>query len=118
MFDIGCNRCGGRNSECELCGGTDRVQKFRCPSAILSKAMPSTQVGVDLLMRAYLAYDSRHVLPVGGGWLDQSRSWVACCEIIDHERGRLEAMRRAKQEQDQRAAQARAKRPSPARGRR
>lgn len=60
-------------------------------------------------MRSYLAFDMRHVLPVDGGYLDQSRSFVAACEIIDDERGRLERMKEAKREQDSRAAQARAK---------
>lgn len=118
VFDIGCNRCGGRNDECDSCGGLNRVAMYQCPTATLRAAPQASQVAVDLLIRAYLAYDSRQTLPVGGGWLDQSRSWAACCEIIDDERGRLEEMRRAKYEQDQRAAQARSRRPSSARVRR
>lgn len=83
------------------------MDRYRCPSALFRSARSDTVVKVDLLVRAYIAYDTRHVLPVGGGLLDQSRSFLAGCEIIDEERGRLEQMRRTKQEQEARAAKAR-----------
>jgi hypothetical protein len=38
-------------------------------------------------MRAYHHYDSRNVLPAAGAWLDQTRSFVMCVELIDAERG-------------------------------
>lgn len=87
------------------------MQQYRCPSALLRDAPAATRVGVDLLMRAYIAYDARHVLPVGGGLLEQTRSFMAACEIIDDERGRLQQMVHQQQEQDARAAKARQNRP-------
>lgn len=37
-------------------------------------------------MRAYHHYDSRNVLPSSGAWLDQTRSFVMCVELLDSER--------------------------------
>lgn len=66
------------------------------------------RVQVDLLMRAYLAMDRRNVLPVDGGFIEQSRSFLQACEIIDAERGRFEEMKEDKRERDRQAAQAKA----------
>ncbi len=62
---------------------------------------------VDLLMRAYMHYEGRHVLPVDGGLLDQSRAFLSACEIIDAERGRLEQMKETKREREREAAKSR-----------
>jgi len=78
---------------------------YRCPTAIVGEASPVLRQQVDLLMRCYLQYDSRHVLPVDGGVIEQTRSFVSGCEIIDGERSRLEMMKQEKRERDQLAAQ-------------
>lgn len=43
-------------------------------------------VQLDLLLRAYAHYDRRNVLPSSGAWLDQSRSFLACVDLLDAER--------------------------------
>ena len=72
---------------------------------ILGDASPPTQLQVDLLIRCYLQFEARHVLPVDGGLINQTRSFVAGCEIIDAERGRYEAMKEAKRERDRLTSQ-------------
>jgi hypothetical protein len=80
---------------------------YRCPSALLGSARKDTAMQVDLLMRAYMHYEGRHVLPVDGGLLDQSRAFLSACEIIDAERGRLEQMKETKREREREAAKSR-----------
>lgn len=58
-------------------------------------------------MRCYLQYEGRHVLPVDGGLMNQTRAFVAGCEIIDAERGRYESMKDEKRERDRLLAQSR-----------
>ena len=84
------------------------VDLYRCPNQTLKDASPQHQMWVDLLMRAYIQMDARHVLPVDGGLLNQTRSFVAACEIIDAERGRLETLKQEKRERDREAAQRKA----------
>ena len=81
-----CYRCAGTLPECELCQGTDRVMHYRCPSSIVAEGPPGMAVHLDLLMRAYRQYDKRSILPVGGAYLDQSRSFLAAVEVIDAEK--------------------------------
>jgi len=50
------------------------------------------KIHVDLLMRAYSAYDKRNILPVQGAWLDQSRSFLAAVEVIDAEKAYWDSM--------------------------
>lgn len=109
VFQIGCSACAGENPECVQCQGLGKVDQYRCPTALVKSAPALTQVHLDLLIRCYVHYEARHALPVGGGLLEQSRSFLAACEIIDAERGRLTALVEAKRERDQRAAAARAK---------
>ena len=109
VFDIGCNRCLGQDYDCELCGGINRVPQHRCPTALMGEATPLDRMSVDLLMRSYIQLDLRSVLPVAGGFLDQTRGFAAACEIIDSERGRIEQIKADAREREQRAAQARSK---------
>jgi hypothetical protein len=108
VFEIGCGTCYGRDHACERCDGLGRIELYRCPTAVLSEAHPLMRVQVDLLMRAYLAMDRRNVLPVDGGFIEQSRSFLQACEIIDAERGRFEEMKEDKRERERQAAQAKA----------
>ncbi|MGA1609020.1 MAG: hypothetical protein ACO4CT_18695 [Planctomycetota bacterium] len=109
VFDIGCNRCLGSDADCELCGGINRVPQYECPTAQMAKANPLDRMSVDLLMRSYIQLDSRSVLPVAGGFLEQTRGFAAACEIIDSERARIEQIKAEAREREQRAAQARSK---------
>ena len=105
VFSIGCGSCHGKDLACPRCKGLGTVEMFRCPSKLLEDAPAHTQVQVDLLLRCYLQFDSRHVLPVDGGLLDQSRTFVAGCDIIDAERGRYESMKEEKRERDRMVSQ-------------
>ena len=87
VWESSCPRCADTNSECERCEGTGVVAYHRCPSAMLRETPQYLQVKIDLLMRAYSHYDRRNVLPVAGAWLDQSRSFLSCVDLIDAERG-------------------------------
>lgn len=46
------------------------------------------------LLDSYAAWDAHGVLPVAGGWLDQSRVWVRWVRIIGSERALIEEERR------------------------
>ena len=105
VFQTGCGSCHGKDLSCGRCGGIGVLDQHRCPSMILGDASPPTQLQVDLLMRCYLQFEARHVLPVDGGLINQTRSFVAGCEIIDAERGRYEAMKEAKRERDRLTSQ-------------
>ncbi len=85
------------------------IELYRCPSQTLGEAPPQTRLAVDLLMRCYLQFDGRHVLPVDGGLINQTRSFVSGCEIIDGERGRYEEMKETKREHDKLTAQRKGK---------
>ena len=67
-------------------------QHFRCPRSIIKEAPKGTQVHVDLLIRSYMHYDTRNVLPAVGGWLDQTRSFLYCVDLIDSEKAYWEGM--------------------------
>ena len=104
MCEAGCGTCHGQDRGCVACAGRGVIEQFRCPSATLGAAPGYLQHQVDLLLRCYLQYDNRHTLPVEGGLLDQTRSFVAWCEIIDAERGRYESMKEEKRQRDSEAA--------------
>lgn len=108
VFQIGCGTCHGKDLACERCGGLGVIDMHRCPNNVLGDAPAPQQLQVDLLLRCYLQYEARHVLPVDGGLINQSRSFVAGCEIIDAERGRYEAMKEEKRERDRLAQKAKA----------
>ena len=78
---------------------------YRCPTQILAEAHPGLRLQVDLLLRSYLQLEARHVLPVDGGFLDQTRSFISALELIDAERARLESIKEAKRERDRQAQQ-------------
>ena len=107
VFQVGCGACHGNDYACGRCGGIGVIDLFRCPGKYLGDAPAALQLQVDLLMRCYLQYDTRHVLPVDGGLLDQARTFVAGCDIIDAERGRYESMKEEKRERDRMTAQRR-----------
>lgn len=87
MWSSPCPFCHGSEEECDKCGGSGSVLYNRCPNSMVAEAPKATQLKLDLLMRAYHHYDTRNVLPSEGAWLDQSRSFLMCVEIIDAERG-------------------------------
>jgi hypothetical protein len=52
---------------------------------MVREAPSATQVHLDLAMRAWSHYNRRNVLPAEGAWLDQTRSFLACVDLIDAE---------------------------------
>lgn len=88
---------------------------YRCPSQVVNEAPPHQRLQVDLLMRSYLQLEARHVLPVGGGLLDQTRSFVSALELIDAERARLESIKEEKRERDRQARERSMSSPRPRR---
>lgn len=104
-----CPECRGTEDECGACKGTGEVEYYQCPRAIIDSASKPTRVKLDLLMRAYHHYDRRNVLPSEGAWLDQSRSFLACVEIIDSERGHWEQVMHEHQEREMKRVQAQGK---------
>jgi len=78
---------------------------------MVTSAPQSLRLHVDLMMRAYHHYDRRNVLPAQGAWLDQSRSFLACVEIIDSERNYWEGVLHEHQEREMKRMQAQTKSP-------
>lgn len=115
VFEVTCSKCAGSGyvestgDGCLACGGSGLFSFDRCPTAVLSGMAPWDRVTMDHLMRSYLQYDSRHVMPLSGGYSDQSAFWCSAVDVIDSERGRLESMLEEKQERERKAAEARAK---------
>ena len=86
VWESSCPRCSGTLPDCGRCGGTGEVSYDRCPSAVIDKSGRGLQMTLDLLLRAYSHYDRRNVMPMSGGWLDQSRSFLCGVDLIDSER--------------------------------
>lgn len=59
----------------------------RCPASIVTP-------DVWKLMDAYAAFDAHGVLPIDGGWENQSRCFVRWTRVIGAERARIEEERR------------------------
>ena len=100
VWESTCPKCSGTRPDCPRCEGTGEVSHRQCPNAIIGNASTATQIKLDLLMRSYVHYDSRNVLPVEGAWLDQSRSFLACVDLIDSEKGHWEGLRQAHTERE------------------
>ena len=88
-----CGSCHGADLNCVHCHGTNKIHQRRCPSSIIAEAPTHLRVQVDLLMRSHRHYNERSVLPVEGGWLDQSRSYLAAVDLIDSERAYWDGVR-------------------------
>jgi len=93
VWESTCPRCSGTDSECARCEGEGVASYNRCPNAVVRESSKSEMLHLDLLMRAYSHYDRRNVLPSGGAWLDQTRSFLACVDLIDAERNHWEGIR-------------------------
>ena len=109
VFHIGCSACAGQDPDCEDCKGTGEIAMHRCPSALLD-AEPDLSVGVGMLVRAYVQYDARHVLPCGKrGYMEHPATFTHGVEIIDSERARWERMRDDARERERKAAEMRSR---------
>jgi hypothetical protein len=95
-----CPFCAGKDATCEHCQGTNIVELYRCPHAMVGERE------FDLVMLAQHVEQGR--LPDPGGWLDQSAtfaavfptllreiaSWRAKAMSIEQERIRQQTQRR------------------------
>ena len=117
VWESTCPKCAGTDPTCERCDGSGEVGYNECPNAVMRRADTGTQVHLDLLMRSYNHYDSRNVLPVVGAWLDQSRSFLACIDLIDSEKGYWERIRQDYTDREMQRAES-ARTASAAKGRR
>ena len=109
VWESGCPRCGGADSECARCGGKGVASHRRCPEAIIREAPRSTQAVIELLIRAYSHYDRRNVLPAPGGWLDQTKSFILCVDLIDAERGYWEGLLNEHHDRERQRAEAKSR---------
>lgn len=109
VFTTSCAACGGGLSDepCSDCNDTGLIEYSRCPSAILREVPVYQQEALDALLRCYIQYDSRQVLPVAGGYGDQSPFFARCVDLLDREHGRYLAMEQEKRERDRKAAEMR-----------
>ena len=87
VWSSSCPECGGVDPDCTRCEGVGEVDHHRCPASFVFEAPPHLRSRLDLLMRAHRHYDERNVLPAQGAWLDQTRSFLMCIDLIDAERG-------------------------------
>lgn len=109
VWDSTCPRCSGSDGNCPRCEGKGEVSYDRCPSSMVRERGVGMEKQIDLLMRSYSHYDRRNVLPVVGGWLDQSRSYLACIDLIDAERGFWETTLHEYQDRQRKSEEMRAK---------
>ena len=106
VWESSCSRCYGNDPDCKKCEGRGEVGHYQCPTAIIKNSSASTQLHLDLLMRSYHHYDARNVLPVSGAWLDQSRSFLVCVDLIDSEVGHWEQLMHEHHEREAKRAEA------------
>ncbi len=111
VWESTCPRCSGSDGNCQRCEGTGEISHDRCPNSMVKEAGVGMQTHIDLLMRSYSHYDRRNVLPVDGGWLDQSRSYLSCIDIIDSERSYWEGILQEYQERQRKVAEMKSKAP-------
>ncbi len=64
-----CPFCAGKRADCEHCHGSNVVELYRCPNAMVGDHE------FDLVMLAQHVEQGR--LPDAGGWLDQSATFCA-----------------------------------------
>ena len=67
-----CPECRGQG--CEVCGGRGRLEVRRCPG----RAVPR----VAWAICGYAARLESGILPVAGGWEDQSVSWAEAVNFV------------------------------------
>ena len=79
-YTIHCWHCGGQGP-CEWCDGVGRLPVPRCPSRCLT---PEVRVA----LRAFW-WQRDGVLPVGGGWLEQTEPFLDACRFLGAEYARL-----------------------------
>lgn len=108
VFVTGCSRCFGGGHDCPDC--TDGLIEYdRCPTAVVESYPMNERRAAGRALRAYVQFDSRGVLPMAGGFEDQSPQFGQVVDVIDHERGRWERIRSEQRKRDMKKPKAPAK---------
>lgn len=81
-YTVHCWYCDGSDVRCEKCGGSGRLDVPRCPSRCITPDVQSA-------LRAFW-WKRDGILPVAGGWLDQTEPFRAACQILGAELDRLQ----------------------------
>ena len=115
VFTVTCSSCNGGlglspEETCPTCNGEGEVEFHRCPNAVRREHAGAGVTWLDAALRAYVQFDTRNVMPGGGGYSDQTALFGAVVDIIDAERGRLETMLHAKRQRERELAEKRAQR--------
>lgn len=97
-----CWECEGRSSQCAVCQGKNQIPVHRCPMSFVPRA--AWQV-----CEAAILFAEAGVLPVAGGWLEQSATFVDALALVLKERAHyLEERRREAERAAQRGMRSRA----------
>lgn len=74
-MEMTCPDCEGDG--CDPCRRKGKVKIIACPRAAVADVAP--------LLRAYQILRKHGILPVGGGWLDQTQQFLNAVALIDTE---------------------------------
>ena len=77
VFEMDCIRCKGTDEECPVCKGSNKEQFYRCPYRYLT-------FDTVRFLRFYRFF-KQGLLPVQGGVLDQSATFLRAVEIVEAE---------------------------------
>lgn len=73
-----CPICRGEDDECPDCGGSGRLDVYRCPFALIEPRHTEICQAVEFLEVG--------ILPGAGGWADQPATFVDALILCQHER--------------------------------
>lgn len=99
VFHVICSSCHKGvidGEECPDCGGTGEIPFFECPTKVVDGANLGFRRYLSSLLRLYIQYDSRNVLPYPGAYVDQPAYLLASFDIIDSQRGELQRLEEEK----------------------
>lgn len=78
MLRITCTACNGPSQSCKVCSGRGFELIYRCPTSHVTPDVADAIAAYNMLESG--------ILPVAGGWLDQSEDFAAACCILNAER--------------------------------
>ena len=84
-WSTGCEACGGRDPDCDVCNGTGEHKRYRCPSVEMGDGRDVAEI-----MSAYVMLDRFQLLPRAGGTLDQHPRFIKAVHLIESERAAIQ----------------------------